>query len=165
MTSQDESKLLAAIQHRAEGRYDEARALFQELLLAAPEDGRVHYHYAWLHDTLGEERAAVPYYEKAIALGLPAEDLRGALLGLGSTYRTLGEYDNAIKTLRRGQETFPDGHEFAVFLAMALYNVGQHAEAMRLLLQALAETSAHPQVQRYQRAILFYSDRLDQVWE
>ncbi len=157
-------KLAAAIEHRTAERFDEARALFVELLADHPDDARVHYHYAWMHDKMGDERGAVPYYERAIALGLPDDDLRGALLGLGSTYRTLGQYDKAVDTLRRGMERFPDAGEFAAFLAMALYNVGHHTEAMELLLKTLATTSTDPGIQRYQRAILFYADKLDETW-
>jgi hypothetical protein len=51
-----------------------------------------------------------------------------------------------------------------VFLAMALHNTGAHAQAFERLLRALAETSADASIQRYKRAILFYSDKLDQTW-
>lgn len=37
----------------------------------------------------------VPYYEQAIANGLEVE----SYIGLGSTYRCIGEYDKAIVTL------------------------------------------------------------------
>jgi hypothetical protein len=50
-----------------------------------------------------------------------------------------------------------------VFLAMALHNVGMHAEAMERLLRTLAETSAESSIRRYKRAILFYSDKLDET--
>lgn len=160
----DQPKLMEAIQHRAAGRFDEARKLLAELYAANPGNPEVNYHCAWLHDAMGEERAAVPYYERAIALGLPDADLRGAMLGLGSTYRCLGEYEKAVETLRRGLARFPEGWEFRVFLAMALYNTGHHAEAMEHLLRTVAETSSDEFVRRFQRAILFYADRLDETW-
>ncbi|MBZ0288521.1 MAG: tetratricopeptide repeat protein [Anaerolineae bacterium] len=159
-----QEKLAQAIEHRAAKRFDEAKALFAELYAENPDDPLVNYHYAWLHDSLGEERAAVPFYEKAIAGGLPDADLRGAMLGLGSTYRTLGEYKKAIDMLRRGMFRFPEAGEFPVFLAMALYNMGDHAEAMELLLKVIADTADDNGIQRFQRAIQFYSDKLDEVW-
>src|SRR5262245_36228093 len=133
MTMQE--KLAQAIEHRTAKRYDEAKVLFAELYAEHPDDSQVNYHYAWLHDSQGEEAAAVPFYEKAIAAGLPDPDLRGAMLGLGSTYRTLGEYEKSVDMLRRGMFRFPEAGEFPVFLAMALYNIGEHAEAMELLLR------------------------------
>jgi len=157
-------KVAQAIELRMAKRLDEAGKLFAELYEAHPDNAEVNYHYAWLHDSLGEERAAVPFYERAIALGLPDEDLRGALLGLGSTYRTLGEFEKAVSLLRQGVARFPDAGEFPVFLAMALYNVGAHTEAMELLLKTVANTSNDPGIQRFQRAILFYANQLDKTW-
>ena len=47
---------------------------------------------------------------------------------------------------------------------MAYYNMGEYAKAMELLLNSLAETSRDPGILRYQRAIRFYSDKLNQIW-
>jgi tetratricopeptide (TPR) repeat protein len=157
-------RLVQAIQLREAGELEQARAMLLELVAAYPDDPVVNYQCAWSHDALGHEREAVPFYERAIALGLQGEQLAGALLGLGSTYRCLGEYQQAIETLGRGAAQFPEQRSFEVFLAMALYNAGAHAEATERLLRALAETSADASIQRYQRAILFYADKLDQTW-
>jgi tetratricopeptide (TPR) repeat protein len=157
-------KLAQAIHLRGEKRYDEARSLFDELLGEYPNDGLVNYHYAWLHDNMGLETQAIPFYERALALGLPDEDMRGALLGLGSTYRCTGHYDKAAERLQQGRERFPNAGEFPVFLAMTRYNQGHHAEAMSLLLALLADTSADSGIQAYQTAIRFYADRLDDIW-
>jgi tetratricopeptide (TPR) repeat protein len=158
--------LPTAIQLRTEGQYAEAQAILDELLALTPDDAQVNYHYAWWCDVQGLERAAVPYYVTAIAQpdGLSEDERRGALLGLGSTYRTLGEYENAITILERGIAEFPTAYEFTVFLAMAFYNVGRHAEAMALLLRTVTETTADAGIRRFARAITFYSNQLDQVW-
>ena len=156
--------LAQAIRLREEGRLEESRTLLMELVAAHPDDARVNFQTAWAHDRLGLEREAVPYYERALVLGLDGEDLAGALLGLGSTYRALSDYQRAVATLRRGVETFPDRRVFEVFLAMALYNVGEHREAMARLLRALAETSSDESIGRYRRAIAFYADKLDETW-
>jgi tetratricopeptide (TPR) repeat protein len=157
-------QLALAIRLRQEGQVEHSRELLLKLVAAHPDDPAVNYQCAWSHDTLGLEREAVPFYERAITGGLSGEDLAGVLLGLGSTYRCLGEYQRAIDTLRRGVAEFPDNRSFEVFLAMALYNVGQHAEAIEQLLRALAETSADDSIHDYKRAILFYADKLDQTW-
>jgi tetratricopeptide (TPR) repeat protein len=159
-----EDQLALATRLRQEGRVEESRELLLKLVAAHPGDPVVNYQCAWSHDTLGLEREAVPFYERAIAGGLAGADLAGALLGLGSTYRCLGEYQQAIDTLRRGIAAFPGNRSFEVFLAMALYNVGQHAEAIERLLRALAETSADDSIRGYKRAILFYADKLDETW-
>ena len=160
-----QKQLALGIQYRTDGQGELAQRIFAELLTIKPDDALLHYQMAWTCDSLGEERTAVPHYERAIALGLTGDDLRGALLGLGSTYRTLGNYARAAEVLQQGLNTFDDGHEFAVFLAMAYYNLGRHQEAMQLSLQTIVDTSDDVQIQRYRRAIAFYADKLDQTWD
>jgi tetratricopeptide (TPR) repeat protein len=82
----------------------------------------------------------------------------------GSTYRCIGEYQKAVDALRTGLARFPDIEVIAVFLAMVLYNIGEHREAMELLLRVITRTSNDNGVQRYRRAIDFYADKLDQTW-
>ncbi|MED4585315.1 tetratricopeptide repeat protein [Brevibacillus choshinensis] len=150
---------------RKEGKLDEAIQLALELVAQEPSDPIAHYQCAWCHDSAGLEREAVPYYEKAIQLGLtPENDLSGALLGLGSTYRTLGQYEQAADTFVKGMQQFPGDRSFPVFLSMAYYNLGKHHEAMTLLLQNLAETSCDSSISAYQKAILFYANDLDKTW-
>jgi tetratricopeptide (TPR) repeat protein len=157
-------KLNQAIAYRNEEKFDEAEKLFRELVAEYPDNAEVEYHFAWLCDKRGQETDAVPHYERAIALGLAGEDLRGALLGLGSTYRTIGQYPQSVATLQHGMETFPDSNEFPTFLAMALYNTGEYKQAVSLLLKTLVAASDDERIQRFSRAILFYADELDTVW-
>ena len=159
-----QQKLSSVIQLRESQKHEEARELLLTLHAEFPNDPQVNYQCAWIHDLLGLEREAVPFYEKAVENGLSGEDLQGALLGMGSTYRCIGEYQKAKETFERALEIFPDHHEFKVFLAMTLYNVSEHAQAMELLLNSLADTSTDKGVVRYQRAIRFYSDKLDETW-
>jgi tetratricopeptide (TPR) repeat protein len=154
----------AALQLRAEERYEESRQAILALLEQDPENPVLLYQAAWAHDVMGLETEAVPFYEAAIANGLPPGELSGALLGLGSTYRAIGAYDKAVETLSRGAEEFPEDGAFRVFLAMALYNTGAARDAVGLLLNELATSSSDPHIQRYRRAIAFYADRLDEIW-
>lgn len=48
---------------------------------------------------------------------------------------------------------------------MVLYNLGEHAEAMQRLLVQLADTSSDKRINDYNRAIRYYADQLDRVWE
>ncbi|MFC3747871.1 tetratricopeptide repeat protein [Paenibacillus sp. GCM10012306] len=155
----------AAVALRGSGQAEQARTLLLEQLEGHPQHARLHYQLAWTHDVLGLERAAVPYYETSLALGLPPEDQAGALLGLGSTYRTLGEYERAKAILAQGMAEFPDRREFPVFYAMALHNLGAHSDAMRILLEQLAATSVDEGIRSYSKAIAFYADKLEQTWD
>lgn len=153
-----------AIQLRADGKYSQAEAIMQELHTSYPNDALINYHFAWLCDVQGKEKEAVPYYESAIENGLKGDDLQGALLGLGSTYRTLGMYEKSVTTLKRGAKLFPEAKEFEVFLAMALYNSGDSKEAVSSLLKLLLETTNDSGISRYERAIALYAEDLDRTW-
>ena len=132
----------------------------KELDAKFPNVAEINYQLAWTCDVLGREAEALPYYEKAVALGLPANELAGALLGLGSPLRNLGQLERSAEVLRSGQAQFPDNREFDVFLALTLHNLGQHAEATKLLLTVIADTSEDPGLTAYQRAIRFYAGKL-----
>src|SRR5260221_14700897 len=80
---------------RDAGLLEASRALALALLAEHPDDTVLNLQAAWTHDTMGLEVEAVPFYERAIAAGLDGEDLRGALLGLGSTYRVIGREADA----------------------------------------------------------------------
>ena len=163
-TTESENRLTEAMSLRQAGRNADARLLLLELHAAHPEDAAVNLQCAWIHDRLGLESAAVTFYEKALTLGLDGDDLRHALLGLGSTYRALGQYEKAVSTLRRGTELFPDHRGMQVFLGLAFYNAGQDKEACEILLRNLAETSDDPEVSEYREALMLYAEDLDRTW-
>ena len=150
---------------RAKDQHEEARELLVQLAAEFPTNPVVQYKTACVYDFLGREREAIPYYHAAIENDLPETDLRGAYLGLGSTYRTLGQYADAKKILLEGLNRFPEASEMKIFLAMALYNLGEHHEAVSSLVKLVAETTTDENVWNYQRAILFYADDMDRKWE
>lgn len=154
----------AARQLRAAGQHAEARDLLAALATRAPDDAELRYETACVHDYLGREAEAVPHYVAAIAAGLQGEALRGAYLGLGSTYRTLGRYAEAEATLRRGLERFPAAREMKVFLAMVEHNLGRSKAAVERLLVLLAETSDDEAIRSYRGAIEFYAQDIDRAW-
>jgi len=153
-----------ARQLRQQGEHEAARQQLLALLTATPNDPEVNYETACVHDFLGLEHEAVPFYETALANGLAGDQLRSALLGLGSTYRALGNYAKAVETLQRGLNTFPAGREFSTFLAIAHYNIGEYNQAVRTLLHLLVETTQASDITQYQRALAFYADHLDETW-
>ncbi|MFI9379587.1 tetratricopeptide repeat protein [Kutzneria sp. NPDC052558] len=160
-----EAELARAVSLRESGALHEARDLLLRLSQTAPDDPRVAYQAAWAHDRLGLEAEAVPFYVRALdGDGLSPVERRGALLGLGSTYRTLGRYTEAADVLSRGVTEFPDDRAMAVFLAMARYNTGDAKSAVAGLLTMLAETSSDPEIQGYRPAIELYAQDLDRIW-
>lgn len=157
--------LAHAIDLRNEGNFQESNALLLRMVEKWPNDAVINYQCAWSFDVLGKETEAITYYENAIALGLPESDLQEALLGLGSTYRALGEYEKSRDVLLKGINLFPTNHSIQVFYAMTLYNLNEHHHAMELLLKCLLDTTSDKDILNYQKAIRFYSDKLNNVWE
>lgn len=157
-------QLNRAITLRKNGDFKQSNAILTGLAAMHPDDPVVNYQYACSFDVLGEEAKAVPYYEKAIKLGLDGEDLQGALLGLGSSYRTLGAYEKSQGVFRQGIQQFPDDHAMKVFYAMTLYNLQKHEQSMEILLRTILETTVDENLLAYKKAIAFYSDKLDRIW-
>ncbi|MBB5178774.1 tetratricopeptide (TPR) repeat protein [Planomicrobium koreense] len=157
--------LIKAINLREIGQHEASNKLILKLIDLYPEDPLANYQCAWSYDLLGEEAKAVPYYEKAITLGLKDKDLEGALIGLGSTYRTLGMYVESKKTFLKGMELFPANNVMKTFYSMTLYNLEEHQAAMNILLQCLIDTTLDKDIQSFKKAIEFYSNNLNEVWK
>ncbi len=120
---------------------------------AHPHVAEIVYQIAWTLDSMDREAEALPHYERAIALGLPPNELSGALLGLGSTLRELGQLERAADTLESGRTQFPANREFDVFLALVRHDQGRSGEALQLALTVLVDTSEDIGVTAYQRTI------------
>ncbi|KNH20528.1 MAG: tetratricopeptide repeat protein [Priestia megaterium] len=159
------NKLNKALALRKSGNHKESNELLSELVKEFPGDALYNYQCAWSFDILGEEEKAVPYYENAIKIGLPSKGMEGAVLGLGSTYRALGEYEKSKDIFLKGMELFPDNHVIKVFYSMTLYNLKEHSQAVELLLKCLINTTNDNEILSYKKALHFYSDKLDQTWK
>ncbi|KFM99530.1 tetratricopeptide repeat protein [Bacillus clarus] len=156
-----EQLLKQAIKLRNEKKYAQSREILMGLTNFT-RDAEVLYQCAWIHDVMGLETEAVPYYEQAIANGLDGESLCGAYIGLGSTYRCIGEYDKAIVVFEAGLKKFPENDVMKVFLSLAKYNVTAHEEAMKLLLEIVVKVD---EVKEFERTILYYKDHLNEVFK
>ncbi len=150
---------------RAKDRHEEARELLVPLASEYPTNPIVQYKTACVYDFLGLEREAVPYYHAAIENDLPDAELRAAYLGLGSTYRILGQYAESKQILLEGLTRFPEANDMKIFLAMTLYNLGENHEAVSSLLKITMDTTKDTDIKNYERAIRFYADDLDKKWD
>jgi len=142
------------------GRVHELLDGLRDLDRRYPNVAEINYQLAWTYEVLEREAEAVPLYEKAIALGLPENELCGALLGLGNTLRLTGETARAVGILRSATAQFPDNKELDAFLALALHATGEHVEALRTLIDILCETSEDTGITAYQRALRHHASRL-----
>ncbi len=153
-------ELDAIVGARAHGQAAAILPRLQQLDARHPNVAEIAYQLAWTCDVLGREAQALPYYEKAVALGLPRNELAGALLGLGSTLRQLGQFERSASVLRSAQLQFPENREFDAFLALTLHADGKPGEALRLALETLCDTSEDPGIRAYQRALRHAATRL-----
>lgn len=154
-----------AAQFRRDNEPEKALEVLFELRKPSPDNPEINYQIAWTYDSMGKESDAVPFYEEALAKGLFGNDREGAFLGLGSTYRCLGEYKKSQAVLERGVAEFPDSRALNIFYALTLYNCKKSAEAIGILLNQLLDTTGDSKIKSYDRALRFYADKLDEVWK
>ncbi|MEU4625134.1 tetratricopeptide repeat protein [Actinoplanes sp. NPDC023801] len=161
MTEVPEARLSRAVRLREDGEPVRARELLLALRAEFPADPLIAYQTAWVHDVLELEEEAVPHYRAAIAGGLPDEQMRDAMLGLGSTLRVLGRDDEAAEVFAEGLRRFPGHRPLRVFQAMLRHNAGDSREAVADLLRVLVESTGDPDIRQYGRAISAYAEDLD----
>jgi tetratricopeptide (TPR) repeat protein len=157
-------KLSEAIALRKNKKGEEALTVLKDLLRLHPHDPDINYQMAWTCDFLGKESEAAPFYECALANGL-VDDRKGAFLGLGSTYRCLGEYEKSLKIFNQAIAEFPNERALIVFRSLTLFNLNRVEESVGDLLIQLLDTTNDNSIKSYDGALRFYSDKLHQTWK
>jgi tetratricopeptide (TPR) repeat protein len=125
--------------------------------MSQEQEARAAYQRASQHDTHGEEAAAIPEYERALALGLHPDERCQALLGLGSSLRNVGRHEEAVRVLRAAVAEFPEHAALKAFLALALHSYGEGRQAIVALLDL---TLRYVPLSGYARALGEYRDLL-----
>lgn len=134
------------------GSIERMRALVAE----RPEgDAEALFEWASVHDSIGREREAVGHYRAALDAGLSGPLRAQAQIQLGSSLRNLGAFEESVRVLRSAEADESVGDAAQAFLALALHDRGQHADALRAALTALA-----PTLPRYRRSVRVYADAL-----
>ncbi|KDM91709.1 tetratricopeptide repeat protein [Photobacterium galatheae] len=153
-----------AIELRKSGQYEASRKLLFSLLSNHEYQAKACLQIAWAYDNEGKEQEAITYYESALTGPLSTTERFDAIFGLACTLRSLGRYNDALTYFEQTISEYPDAIEVMPFYAMCLYNVGQHQDAISLLLELLVSTTNSDSIKNYQRAILLYSKDLDRQW-
>lgn len=128
------------------------------------KEASVQVECAFLHDSLGFEHEAIPFYEKALELGIEGPLRVEAYLGLGSSLRCIGSYQKSAEILDKAIEEFPNHRSLQVFYSMTQYNLRNHDLAMEILLTNLLNTTNDQDILKYKRAIAYYINNLDEVY-
>jgi tetratricopeptide (TPR) repeat protein len=142
-----------------------SQELLLQLLEEYPNDPVILFEVGGSYDVMGQESDAIPYYQKALNIGLKGDDLQECLICLGSSQRVVGRYEEAITTLTKAVGQFPNDNSGRAFLALAYYSNGQCHEAVKLLLDLLLATTEDEDILAYSGALEYYKDNLDEVWE
>lgn len=160
MPAERDRRLAEAVSLRENGQAEQARPLLIALAVEYPDDAEVQYQAAWVHDILWLEDDAVPYYERALALGPPEPEREGLILGLGSTYRNVGRIVDSLALLERGLHDYPANHAMRCFLALTRLSNDEPREALALALDVILDSSADATIDRYRRALSSYRNDL-----
>lgn len=117
----------------AQGKIEQARALYQQALGLKADSPDVHYGLATVCFMLHDLDSAAYHFKEVTRL----DPLRpGAYVNLGAVYNRLEEYDEAINVLRRGIQLDPRRAEGYYNLGLAYRKKGQAALAIHAYLEA-----------------------------
>ncbi|MGR5359397.1 tetratricopeptide repeat protein [Vibrio mediterranei] len=153
-----------AIVLRKAGKHKDSRQLLETLLVDPLYAASAHLQIAWSYDNEGKEKLAIPHYKSALLGKLADKERFDTLFGLACTYRSLGEFVEALHYFEQTMSEYPKAEEVQPFYAMCLYNLGRHKEAVQLLLNLLLSTTNSEAIKEYKRAISLYSEDLDRTW-
>ncbi|EGU43976.1 tetratricopeptide repeat protein [Vibrio splendidus] len=159
-----ETTISQAIALRKEQKYQESRDLLATLLSDENLAAKAHLQIAWSYDNQGKEQQAIEHYVLSLQGKLSSVERFDALFGLACTYRSLGQYTEALSYFEQTMSEYPQSLEVQPFYAMCLYNLGRHKEATSLLLELLVSTTNSEAIKEYQRAISLYAKDLDKTW-
>ncbi len=125
--------------------------------MSQEQEAKAAFDTAAKRDSHGEGAAAIPEYERALALGLGADERCQALLGLGSSLRNVGRAEEAVRVLRAAVDEFPEHAAMRAFLALALHSLGDGRQAMVTLLDLVTR---YAPIGPYARSLGGYRDAL-----
>lgn len=155
-----DSELLEIEAARASGDHPTAHARALALASAYPQDVRAVMAAAYACDRIGLEHDAIVHYERAWALGVPAAERPGFLVGLGSTLRNVGRTDDAVARLAEATAEYPDDAALRAFLALALHSAGHTTLALATMLEAALAAARPDGFGPYDRALVEYQREL-----
>lgn len=124
-----------------QGRTDEAKTIYLEIVKTAPRQADAHHCLALLYDRQGECRAAEPHYQQALRL---APENAAAHCDLGYSYYVQQRWAEAEEHLRQAIALDADLRRAHNNLGLLLARTGREADAFAAFAQAgCSEAEAH----------------------
>ncbi len=121
-------QLALAITAERQGRTDDAKKMYLEIVKAVPKRSDVHHRLALLHDRKGDCSAAEPFYQQAIRLDPNNAELH---CDLGYSYYLQQRWQEAEASLRRAIAVTPDLSRAHNNLGLLLGRTGRGGEALQ----------------------------------
>jgi tetratricopeptide (TPR) repeat protein len=118
-----------------------------------PQVAEVWLESALALDRLSREQEAIPFYERAIRLGLSGSSLRDALICLGSSLRNVGRVREAVRRFQQARKRFPGDLVVELFLALGYHDNQQPTDALRLTALACLRESPDPELAPFRQVL------------
>lgn len=128
---------------RAKGDYDEAARSLAQLILVAPDDGRVVGEYGKVLEQEGHSREALPFLKRAAQLSPNEWSVQSAL---GVAYDQVDDHASARAAYERALALRPGDASVLNNFAVSRMLAGDYAGAKRLFAQAQANGADNPKI-------------------
>jgi Flp pilus assembly protein TadD len=128
---------------RSKGDYDEAARSLAQIMLVAPDNGRVVGEYGKVLEQQGHSREALPFLQRAVQLQPNDASIQSAL---GVAYDQLDQRANARAAYERALALNPGDASVLNNYAVSRMLAGDYAGAQRLFVQARAQDSSNPKI-------------------
>lgn len=159
--SKMEESLKAALELRRDGDLLGSNRLLIELVLQHPDHAMLQYECACSYDILAQEEEAIPFYERALELGLSDKEAENAYTQLGSLFRLHGRFVESENVLMTGMMRFWDVGLLKIFYAFTMYDLGKPGEAMHWMTHAILDSTVKQEIFLNQRVISYLGSNLD----
>jgi len=128
---------------RAKGDYDEAARSLAQMLLVAPDDGRIVGEYGKVLEQQGQSKEALPFLKRAAQLSPNEWSVQSAL---GVAYDQLDDHASARGAYERALALNPSDASILNNYAVSRMLAGDYVAAKRLFLKAEAIGGANPKI-------------------
>lgn len=125
------------------GRYEEAAAVYRDILAAHPGLAAIHFNIGNCAFNLGHYESAIESYAEAVRL---KPDFFDAHANMANAYGKLRRFADAIPVLEGALRAYPESGRLFAALGVVYLNDGQGAKAVECLEKAAALDPAQPAV-------------------
>lgn len=139
---------------------DELMGYFSSLAANYPQYARAHFEYANALDYCGQESLAIDHYQTALDQGIGQPYDLYTMIQLGSSYRNVERYDDAVAILEQALNLNPNDASTVMFYSLALHSAGRGTDALKATLTYILSNTHDKEQLRYGEPLKRYIDNL-----